>query len=45
MSEYLRDHIPGAGLALIPQAGHFVMLENPEAFNAALTDFVNALPA
>ncbi|MBU1743341.1 MAG: alpha/beta hydrolase [Proteobacteria bacterium] len=45
LSEYLRDHIPGAGLALIPGAGHFVMLENPEAFNAALADFVNALPA
>jgi pimeloyl-ACP methyl ester carboxylesterase len=45
LSEYLRDHIPGAGLALIPGAGHFVMLENPEAFNAALANFVNALPA
>lgn len=45
LSEYLRDQIPGAGLALIPQAGHFAMLENPEVFNAALTDFVNALPA
>ncbi|MDP2840611.1 MAG: alpha/beta fold hydrolase, partial [Syntrophales bacterium] len=44
LSEYLRDHIPGAGLALIQGAGHFVMLENPEAFNAALADFVNALP-
>jgi pimeloyl-ACP methyl ester carboxylesterase len=45
LSEQLRDHIPGAGLVLIPEAGHFVMLENPEAFNAALADFVNALPA
>jgi len=44
-SEHLRDHILGAGLALIPGAGHFVMLENPEAFIAALADFVNALPA
>ena len=45
LSEYLRDHIPGAGLALIPKAGHFAMLENPESFNTALADFVNALPA
>jgi pimeloyl-ACP methyl ester carboxylesterase len=45
LSEYLGNHIPGAKLALIPGAGHFVMLENPEAFNTALTDFVNALPA
>ena len=44
LSEYLRDHIPGAVLALIPGAGHFAMLENPEAFNTALTDFVNSLP-
>ena len=45
MSEYLGGHIPGAGLALIPGAGHLVMLENPETFNTALTDFVNSLPA
>jgi 3-oxoadipate enol-lactonase len=44
-SEYLGGHIPGAGCVLIPGAGHFVMLENPEAFNATLTDFVNSLPA
>jgi pimeloyl-ACP methyl ester carboxylesterase len=44
-SEYLGKHIPGAKLALITGAGHCVMLENPEAFNTALTDFVNSLPA
>lgn len=45
LSERLRDAIPGATLATIPGAGHFAMLENPEAFNAALVDFVDALPA
>jgi pimeloyl-ACP methyl ester carboxylesterase len=45
LSEYLGAHIPGAALALIQGAGHMVMLENPEAFNTALTDFVNSLPA
>jgi pimeloyl-ACP methyl ester carboxylesterase len=45
LSEYLGKHIPGAKLALIAGAGHCVMLENPEAFNAALADFVNSLPA
>lgn len=45
MSEYLGEHIPGARLELIAEAGHCVMLEKPEAFNAVLTDFVNALPA
>ena len=44
-SEYLGRHIPGGRQILIPGAGHFAMLESPEAFNAALTDFVNSLPA
>jgi pimeloyl-ACP methyl ester carboxylesterase len=43
LSQFLRDRIPGAGLALIEGAGHFVMLENPEAFNEALTAFVKSL--
>ena len=45
LSEDLAKRIPGAGLALIEGAGHCAMLEKPEAFNAALTDFVNSLPA
>jgi len=44
LSGYLRDNIPGARLALIPEAGHFAMLENPNEFNITLTDFVNSLP-
>jgi pimeloyl-ACP methyl ester carboxylesterase len=44
LSQFIGDHIPGARLTLIEGAGHFVMMENPEAFNAALTDFVNSLP-
>lgn len=44
LSQFISDHIPGARLTLIEGAGHFVMMENPEAFNAALTDFVNPLP-
>lgn len=44
LSQFISDRIPGARLTLIEGAGHFVMMENPEAFNAALTDFVNALP-
>jgi pimeloyl-ACP methyl ester carboxylesterase len=44
LSQFIRDRIPGARLALIEGAGHFVMMENPEAFNATLTDFVNSLP-
>jgi pimeloyl-ACP methyl ester carboxylesterase len=44
LSQRISDGIPGARLALIEGAGHFVMLENPAAFNATLTDFVNSLP-
>jgi pimeloyl-ACP methyl ester carboxylesterase len=43
LSEAIRDAIPGARLALIPGAGHFVMMENPEAVNRALADFVESL--
>ena len=44
LSQFIRDHIAGARLALIEGAGHFVMMENPEAFNTTLTDFVDSLP-
>jgi pimeloyl-ACP methyl ester carboxylesterase len=43
LSRCIRDGIPGARLALIEEAGHFVMLENPAAFNTTLADFVNSL--
>jgi len=45
LAEQIVAHIPGAGLALIPGAGHFAMLENPEEFNRVLTDFVHSLPS
>jgi pimeloyl-ACP methyl ester carboxylesterase len=44
LSQFIGDHIPGARLTVIEGTGHYVMMENPEAFNAALTDFVNPLP-
>jgi pimeloyl-ACP methyl ester carboxylesterase len=44
LSQRIRDGIPGAQLVQIEGTGHFVMMENPEAFNTALTDFVNSLP-
>jgi pimeloyl-ACP methyl ester carboxylesterase len=43
LSQEIRDGIPGAQLVLIEGAGHFVMLENPAAFNTTLADFVNSL--
>jgi len=42
-SRYLADHIPGARMELLENAGHFVMMENPEAFNQALKDFALSL--
>ena len=42
-SRYLADHIPGARMELIENAGHFVMMENPQAFNQALKGFAVSL--
>jgi pimeloyl-ACP methyl ester carboxylesterase len=44
LSEELSGKIPGARLQQIAGAGHCVMLEKPEAFNEALTEFVDSLP-
>jgi pimeloyl-ACP methyl ester carboxylesterase len=38
------DAIPGARLEIIPRAGHLSNLEQPEAFNRALLDFLATLP-
>jgi pimeloyl-ACP methyl ester carboxylesterase len=37
--------LKGSRLVTIPQSGHLPNLENPAAFNAALTQFCAALPA
>ena len=39
-SVYLRDHIPGAELALVDAAGHMVMLEKPEVVSRAISKFI-----
>lgn len=38
-SEYLAAHLPAARLDGIPDAGHMVMLEQPEQFNRILASF------
>lgn len=43
--ERLAEVIPGARLEVVPDAGHSPQLENPEAWLAALTAFLDALPA
>jgi len=37
---YLRDHLPNSTLAMIPNAGHFVPYEQPEAVAAALASWL-----
>jgi pimeloyl-ACP methyl ester carboxylesterase len=44
-SEKMAKAVKGAKLVKVPEAGHLANLENPERFNAALGEFVDALPA
>ncbi len=43
-SERMVEAIPGAALAMIPDAGHSPQFENPDAWIDALTGFVAVLP-
>ena len=40
-SEALRDGISGAQLEIVPEAGHMLMLEQPEAVAKSLEQFLN----
>jgi 3-oxoadipate enol-lactonase len=42
MAREIQENIPGARLALIPQAAHLANIEQPEAFNRALADFLSS---
>ncbi len=44
-SQYLVSKIPGAELVLVDAAGHYVMIEQPEAVSRALVDFVKKIDA
>jgi pimeloyl-ACP methyl ester carboxylesterase len=41
----MKRQIPRAGLLVVPKTGHTVNLEEPEAFNRAVLDFVTAVEA
>jgi pimeloyl-ACP methyl ester carboxylesterase len=43
-AEAMAAALPDARLVTIPEAGHLTAMEAPEAFNAALTEFLAALP-
>jgi pimeloyl-ACP methyl ester carboxylesterase len=42
-SQFLLQGIPGSQLTVIPGAGHLVMVEKPNEFNAALAEFAEKL--
>ena len=39
-STYLRDHIPGSTLQIIPAAGHYVQRQRPERVNQAIAEWL-----
>lgn len=41
-SQYLHDHLEGSMLRVIPDAGHYVMREQPEAVNQAIEVWMNS---
>lgn len=43
LSRKMHEHIDGSRLVVIPQAGHLSNLEAPDAFNAALEEFLSDL--
>jgi len=44
-SLFLKRKIPGAGLAVFPNSGHTINLEEPDRFNRLLLDFLTAVDA
>ena len=44
-SIHMKRTIPTAGLVIIPKSGHTINLEEPDAFNRAVLDFVTAVDA
>ncbi|WP_066941199.1 alpha/beta fold hydrolase [Microtetraspora fusca] len=43
-AEAMAGAVPDGRLAVVPEAGHLSAMENPEAFNHAVADFVRSLP-
>lgn len=43
LGKQVADRIPGARLTLIPDAGHLMNIEAPEAFNRAVGEFLDSL--
>jgi len=43
-SQYMAEKIPGAKLVTIPDAGHAANIDQPDAFNQAVREFLSGLP-
>ncbi|MBV9964096.1 MAG: alpha/beta hydrolase, partial [Alphaproteobacteria bacterium] len=43
-ADYMAAKIPGARKIVIPEAGHAANLDQPDAFNRAVADFLSQLP-
>jgi len=43
-TQYLARTIPGAVLVILPDVSHFAPLQAPDAFNAAMLDFLDGAP-
>jgi pimeloyl-ACP methyl ester carboxylesterase len=39
-SQYLHSHIAGSTLCILPDAGHYVFREQPEAVNGAIEEWM-----
>jgi pimeloyl-ACP methyl ester carboxylesterase len=42
---FMKRKIPSSGLVVLPKTGHAVNLEEPDAFNRAVLDFLTAADA
>ena len=42
---FMKRNIPGLGLAVFPQSGHAIDLEEPDLFNRTVSDFLTAVEA
>jgi len=41
-TEYMASVIPGAKLIILPNASHFAMLQDPDGYSKAVSDFIDA---
>jgi len=44
-SQYMQSKVPGSRLEVIPDAGHAANMDQPEAFNRVLLEFLGSVPA